>query len=386
LAKPSGRYGKGPNSRGTVLLAAGGTGGHLFPAEALAHELVARGYVVHLATDERAKQWAGDFPAGDIHILPSATFAGRNPFALVNAALKLFSGYLDARRLIGRLRPIAVAGFGGYPTVPPLFAAIRMGVATLIHDSNAVMGRANKWLAPRVNMVAMGFAAAGPGGELGKAIITGNPVRPAILQAAGKPYPIRKADGPFDLLVFGGSQGAQYFGEAVPAAVKLLAPEIRSKLRIVQQARMDDEANVKTAYREMGVKAEVAPFFTDMAERLIKAHLVICRAGASTVSELAVVGRPAILVPYPYALDHDQAMNAQAMAQAGGARIEAQKDLTPERLTQIIGEAVRDPAGLALAAEKAKRSGKPDAAARLADCVEHAAGGGKTEDFKGMPA
>ena len=366
MAKPDDR-----TDKGTVLLAAGGTGGHLFPAEALAHELVARGYAVHLATDERARQWTGEFPAGETHVIPSATIAGKNPVTLARAGLKLLTGYFSARRLIGRLRPVAVVGFGGYPTLPPLLAARRMGVPTMIHEANAVMGRANRWLAPRVDLIAMGF---GGGGQSG-VVVTGNPVRPAILEAAELPYPARKRDDPFDLLVFGGSQGAQYFGQALPEAIRLVAPQTRRLMRIVQQAREEDLAAVSAAYAELGVVFDVATFFSDMAKQLAKAHLVISRAGASTVSELAVIGRPAVLVPYPYALDHDQAMNAEAMEKAGGARIAAQKDLSPARLAEIIEEAVRDPDGLALTAKKAKNTGLPDAAARLADCVARIAGG-----------
>lgn len=365
------------------MLAAGGTGGHLFPAEALAHELAARGYEVHLATDSRAEQFAASFPARQRHVIRSATLAGKDPVALARTAGALLAGYLQARALIGRLKPVAVVGFGGYPTVPPVLAAVHRGVPTLIHDANAVMGRANRWLEKRVRLVAMGFEAAEAGGA-GNVIVTGNPVRPAILEAAQTPYPARRPEEPFNLLVFGGSQGAQFFAQALPEALARLAPALRSRLRVVQQARPEDIEAVRRAFAASGVAAELAPFFTDMAGRLAAAHLVICRAGASTVSELAVVGRPAILVPYPYALDHDQAMNAGAMAHAGGARIELQKDLSPERLAGLIGDAIGDPEGLALVAEKAKKTGKPDAARRLADCVEHVAAGGTAANFKGL--
>jgi UDP-N-acetylglucosamine--N-acetylmuramyl-(pentapeptide) pyrophosphoryl-undecaprenol N-acetylglucosamine transferase len=353
---------------GTVLLCAGGTGGHLFPAQALAHELVARGFDAQLATDERAEKFAAAFPGAAIHIIASGTFGSKNPLAMARAAWRLVSGYRQARALIRRLKPRAAVGFGGYPTLPPMLAAAHMGVPTLIHDANAVMGRANRLLASRVRAVAMGFAGAGaPTG----AIVTGNPVRPAILAAADMPYPERNADEPLRLLVFGGSQGAQFFAAALPQAVAKLDARRRELLRVTQQARAEDMAGVTAAYRAVGAAAQVAPFFDNMAELLARAHFVICRAGASTVSELAAIGRPALLVPYPHALDHDQALNAAALAANGGAQVFSQAQLTEERLAEILRAAIDDPRGLALAAEKAKESGRPDAAARLADCVEN---------------
>ena len=366
-----------------MLLAAGGTGGHLFPAEALAHELVARGYEVHLATDARAAKYSGSFPASEIHYIASATIFGRSPVVLAGAGLALLRGYLQSRRLVRKLWPVTVIGFGGYPTVPPVLAAVHAGVPALIHDSNAVMGRANRLLAPRVGLVAMGFEA---GVRQGKAVITGNPVRPAVIEAAKIAYGRRKAGDPFHLLVFGGSQGAQFFSNAMPEAIALLDEAIRRQLRIVHQARPEDQERVVARYRELGTKAEVAPFFTDLPKRIADAHLVIARGGAGTVGELAVIGRPGILVPLPHAIDQDQQLNAQAMVNAGAAFIEPQKDLTRERLANLLSEAVAEPERLASMAEKAKKTGKPDAAARLADCVEHVAKGGRTNDFEGQSA
>lgn len=360
------------------MLAAGGTGGHLFPAEALAHELAVRGHVVQLATDDRAERYASRFPAEAIHVIRSATAGGANPLAIVRALGALATGYFQSHSLIGRLKPAAVIGFGGYPTVPPVLAAAHRGVPTLIHDANAVMGRANRLLARRVRLVAMGFAGTG----VANAIITGNPVRPAVLDAAKTPYRERKASEPFNLLVFGGSQGARFFSEVLPPAIAALSAEMRAVIRVVQQAREEDLDLVVSSYRQLGIPHEVAPFFADMAMRIAEAHLVISRAGASTVSELAVIGRPAILVPYPHALDHDQTMNAKSMDHGGGARIELQLSLTPKRLTRLLAGAIGGPAALAIAAENAKKTGKPDAAVRLADCVEHVAAGGTGADFK----
>ncbi len=281
--------------RGTILLAAGGTGGHLFPAEALAHELAARGGTVDLVTDSRAERYAGKFPARAIHSVSSATLGGRNPLALLRAGWAIWSGFKQSTALINRLKPKAVVGFGGYPTLPPLLAATRSRVPSIIHEQNAVMGRANKALAARVDAIAGGFLSeAGP--FTGKIVVTGNPVRPAVIEVATRPYSAPDG-GEFRLLVFGGSQGAQFFSQALPAAIETLRPEHRARLRVTQQARPEDEAQVKAAYAAMGVAAEVSPFFTDMASRMADAHLVISRSGASTVSEVAAIGRPAIFVP-----------------------------------------------------------------------------------------
>ena len=228
-------------SKGVIFLAAGGTGGHLFPAEALAHELIERGWDIHLATDERAQRFTGAFPAEQIHVVRSATIAGRNPVALAKTFWTLWLGNLDSRKFFRTFRPKLVAGFGGYPTLPPLYAASGMKIPTLIHEQNAVMGRANKALAARVNAIAGGFLTDTGGPFAQKTIATGNPVRPAVLAEVGKPYKASQAHQPFHFLVFGGSQGAQYFSTAVPAAIKLLAPEDRARLVVTQQARSEDE-------------------------------------------------------------------------------------------------------------------------------------------------
>jgi len=358
----------------TVLLSAGGTGGHLFPAEALAHELAARGWTIHLATDERAGRFTGSFPAAEVHSLPSATIGGRNPVALAGSFWKIWRGVRAASRVIASVKPAIVVGFGGYPTLPPVYAATRRGVATIIHEQNAVMGRANKALAARVTAIAGGFLPEG-GAHAGKTVITGNPVRPAVIEAASTPYAPSHANEPFRLLVFGGSQGAQFFSEAVPAALKLLPDALRSRLRLTQQARKEDEAEVRAAYAELGIEADISPFFGDMAKRMAAAHLVMSRSGASTVSEIAVIGRPALLVPYPHALDHDQAANAAALAAAGGAELHPQSTLSPERIAGLVEALIGQPDRLAAMAHAAKQAGRPNATRLLADLTEAIATG-----------
>lgn len=359
----------------TVLLAAGGTGGHLFPAEALAHEMAARGWCVHLATDSRASRFAGTFPAQEVHEIASATIASRNPLALARAFLTLWRGGRQASALISRIRPRVVVGFGGYPTLPPLWAATRRGVPSLIHEQNAVMGRANRALSARVTAIAGGFLPEGGGRHAAKTITTGNPVRPAVLEAARTPYEPPQADGPFRLLVFGGSQGARFFSQTVPAALEALDPGLRARFRVTQQARAEDAGEVKAAYESLGVEAEIAPFFTDLARRMGEAHLVISRSGASTVSEIAVIGRPAVLVPYPHALDHDQAANAAALEKAGGALVRAQAGLDAQALAALLDTLTGDPARLAAMADAARATARPDAARLLAELAEAIASG-----------
>lgn len=369
-------------SKGIVLLAAGGTGGHVFPAEALAYELKERGYSVHLVTDSRAERYAGKFPADEIHVVPSATIGSKNPINVAKSLLKLWTGLRSARRLMTKLKPVAVVGFGGYPTVPPLLASTGMGVPSLIHEQNAVMGRANKALAKRVKAIAGGFLPENKGEYAGKTVTTGNPVRPAVLSAANVAYTPSNAGEPFQLVVFGGSQGAQFFSAAVPAAICLLPNEVRSRLTVTQQARPEDKDSVIESYRKLGVQADVSPFFGDMAERIAGADLVISRSGASTVSELSVIGRPSVLVPYPHALDHDQAANAAALSAAGGASVIKQSELSPKKLSALLNDAMGDPERLDRTAAAAKAIGKPDAAQRLADLVEAIAAGESVQQFK----
>ncbi len=370
-------------AKGVILLSAGGTGGHLFPAEALSHELIARGWSVHLATDSRAERFAGSFPAEAVHAVPSATIGAKNPVSLARAFWTIWRGAREAGRVIERIKPKAVIGFGGYPTLPPLWAATRRNVPTVVHEQNAVMGRANKALAARVTAIAGGFLPETGGAHSAKTVATGNPVRPAVIEAAKTQYETSGEGEPFHLLVFGGSQGAQFFSDAIPAAVALLPQDLRARLHVTQQARPEDEAKVKAAYGDLGIEAEVSPFFTDMARRIAAAQLVISRSGASTVSEIAAIGRPAILVPYPHALDHDQAANAAALARAGGAEVCVQSSLPPEVIASKLADYMTETQLCADMAEAARSAGKPEATQLLADLVEAIASGESIADFKG---
>lgn len=360
-----------------VLLAAGGTGGHLFPAEALAAALKRRGFAVDLATDARAARYAGHFPARKLHVLPADTVRGRSPVALAKTALALGTGFLAGLMLLRKVKPAVVVGFGGYPTVPPLFAATVLRVPSLVHEANGVMGRANRLLAPRVSAIATGF----PGildrdpALAAKTTWTGNPLRPAVLEAARTPYVPLTEGAPLNLLVFGGSQGARVMSDIVPEALAALSPALRGRLRVVQQAREEDLERVRALYAGAGIAAEVAPFFQDLPARMAAAQLVISRSGASTVAELAALGRPSILVPLPGALDQDQAANARSLGTAGAALVLPQADFTAARVTQELERLAGAPSQLTNMADAARSAGILDAAERLADLVARLAGG-----------
>jgi len=351
-----------------VIVAAGGTGGHLFPAEALAVALSRRGVTVDLITDERASRY-GEFPGHATHIVPSATFAGRNPFHIAGVMSKLGRGTVAALLLLRRLRPAAVTGFGGYPTIPPLLAAVLGGIPTVIHEQNGVLGRANRLLARRVQAIATGFRGllADDPGLAAKVTHTGNPIRPAVVEAAAAPYP--DAHGPLRILVFGGSQGARVMSDIVPPAIELVPVAVRARIAVTQQARDEDIARVRSAYERFGVAAEVEPFFRDLPARIAASHLVISRSGASTVAELAAIGRPAILVPLPHALDHDQRANAGMLGQAGGAVVMEQTHFTPDRVAAEIARLAAAPEKLTAMAAAARGQGILDGADRLADLV-----------------
>lgn len=359
------------DSKPLILLAAGGTGGHLFPAEALGVELIKRGYRVRLATDDRALRYSGLFTREMTDVVPSETVRGRNPVSLARTGLMLGYGMVVALNLVRRLKPAAVIGFGGYPTLPPLLAARLLGVPGIIHDANAVLGRANRFLSGRVNAIATSL----PGvldrdpALAGKTVTVGTPMRPAVLAAAAAPYDPPVPNGPLRLLVVGGSQGARVMSDIVPPAIERLEPALWSRLVLTQQVREEDMARVRAVYDKLKINAELAPFFSDLPARLASTHLIVSRSGAGTVAELAAIGRPSILVPLPGAIDQDQFANAGVLAQADGAIRIVQSEFTPDRLASEISGFAAEPARLAAMAAKARSVGRLDAAERLADLV-----------------
>jgi UDP-N-acetylglucosamine--N-acetylmuramyl-(pentapeptide) pyrophosphoryl-undecaprenol N-acetylglucosamine transferase len=354
-----------------ILLAAGGTGGHLFPAEALGVELMKRGMRVRLVTDSRALRYSGLFTRDTIDVVPSETVRSRNPLSLARTGLMLTAGMVVALNLVRRLKPAAVVGFGGYPTLPPLIAARLLGVPSVIHDANAVLGRANRFLSSRVNAIATSL----PGvldrdpQLASKTTTIGTPMRPAILAASAVKYAAPDASGPFRLLVVGGSQGARVMADIVPGAIEKLEPALLSRLVLTQQVRDEDATRVRAVYDRLKVNAELAPFFTDLPARLAANHLIVSRSGAGTVAELAAIGRPSILVPLPGSIDQDQFANAGVLSQAGGALRIPQAEFTSDRLTAELAALAADPTKLAAMADHARKAGRLDAAERLADLV-----------------
>jgi UDP-N-acetylglucosamine--N-acetylmuramyl-(pentapeptide) pyrophosphoryl-undecaprenol N-acetylglucosamine transferase len=357
-----------------IVIAAGGTGGHFFPAEALAATLIARGHRVVLMTDRRSGALKSAVFAGrEQFCLRGAGLAGRGVWRAARGAAGLLAGTWQARRILKSIDAAVIVGFGGYPSVPPVLAArtLQPRPFVILQEQNAVLGRANIFLGRFADRLALGVAGTRRVPARIATAITGNPVRPVIAALAGQPYTV-PADR-INLLVLGGSLGARVFSDVVPPAVAILPDQLRARLRVTQQCRAEDIQRVTEAYRAAGIAADLAPFFHDVADKLAAAHLVIARAGASTCAELAVTGRPAILVPLPGAIDDHQTANAASLEASGGARVIAQRNFTPQRLAARLTEFFNEPDLLAKAARAAAAAAHRDAAAALADLVEEAA-------------
>ncbi len=353
-----------------AVVAAGGTGGHMFPAEALARELNDRGWDVVLASDKRGAAFAANFPAIERLSLEAATFKKSDPIGMARAAIKIGLGIMQARKAFKRLKPWAVVGFGGYPSYPALMAALGRKDITLIHEQNSVLGRSNRQIVKQVDAVACAFPVLrmAPAEMEGRVQVVGNPVRPDIRALYDEPYPA--IDPTVRILVTGGSQGAKILSETVPQALALLPVSLRINLHVEQQTRADQLEMATEIYRKAEIDAEVAPFFTDMAERLGRAHIVIGRAGASTVCELAVAGKPSILIPLKIAADDHQTYNAEVLKAAKAAVVIREDDVTAEKLCSEIRTLIEGAALLPMRAAAAKSVARPDAAKLLADLVE----------------
>jgi UDP-N-acetylglucosamine--N-acetylmuramyl-(pentapeptide) pyrophosphoryl-undecaprenol N-acetylglucosamine transferase len=356
------------------MVVAGGTGGHLFPAQALANELIKRGHTVHLVTDKRANNFADDFPAEKVHVVPSATPKLRNPLQTAEACLTILQGIAKSGRIFKKEQPDAVIGFGGYPTFPPLIAASLRGIPSILHEQNAVLGRANRATARFADKIALSFPETKYADKYqNKCQLTGNPIREMVLKVADTPYPALDDEGPINLLVTGGSQGAQIFSDILPGAMMNMPDQLRNRIRLVQQCREDDLKRATSVYAESRLNVELAPFFKDLPRRIANAHLVICRAGASTIAEIAAIGRPAIYVPLPNSLDQDQLNNARNIEAVNGGWILQQDTLSPHSLATELTKILADPATLQKTAENAKKAGRASAVLKLADIAETAA-------------
>lgn len=358
------------NEAPVAVVAAGGTGGHMFPAEALARALSARGWQVVLASDARGAAYADRFPAIERLSLEAATFKRGDVIGMARAGFKIAQGILQARKAFKRLKPKAVIGFGGYPSYPALMAALARKDVTLLHEQNSVLGRSNRQLCAKVDAVACAFPVLrmAPKALEGQVQVTGNPVRPDIRALYDQPYPAM--DREIRILVTGGSQGAKLLSETVPQALALLPVSLRIRLKVEQQSRPEQLEAAKAIYKAADIDAEVAPFFSNMAERLGRAHLVIGRAGASTCCELAVAGKPSILIPLRIAADDHQTHNAEVLQAAGAAEVIQEKALSAETLAAIVRALLDNPEVLKKSAEAARSVARPDAAELLADLVE----------------
>ncbi len=355
-----------------IALAAGGTGGHLFPAEALAQELKRRGRRVLLVTDARGEQYSGNFPADEKFLISAASPSVGGPIAKAAAALSLAGGLMTVIAEFRRRKPAAVIGFGGYPSFPATRAAAILSIPYGVHEQNGVLGRANRLSAGSAAFLAHGFPVLDKAPIRKKAAVVevGNPVRDAVREAALTPFDAPRREGAVRLLVFGGSQGAALFSSVVPAAIAALPEALRRRLSVVQQARESETGAVAAHYREAGVSAEIAPFFKDLPARIASAHLVIARAGASTITELSMIGRPSILVPLAIAMDDHQTGNARALSDAGAAVRIAESGFTPARLCDALAPLLENPGQLSAMALAAKGRVKANAAAMLADLVD----------------
>ena len=360
-----------------IFLAAGGTGGHMVPAHALATELRSRGHAVKLITDERGLMIPGLFEGIEEHVLPAGRLGG-GLFGMIRAGRSIMAGRRQARALYREYEADAVVGFGGYPALPAMLAASAMRLPTVIHEQNALLGRVNRMIARDAKAIATSYARVErlKPAYAAKTVLVGNPVREAVSRLGEAPFPLFDETAPLKLLVTGGSQGASVLGTVVPAGLGALSPSLRMRLQVVQQCRSDDIEAVRLTYRELGIPAELMTYIGDMPDKLADAHLVIARAGASTIAELTAAGRPAILVPLPSAADDHQTANAREMAAAGGARMIAQADFTPGTLARQIEALAADPQSLANAAARSLSVGRPHAARDLADLVERIANGG----------
>jgi UDP-N-acetylglucosamine--N-acetylmuramyl-(pentapeptide) pyrophosphoryl-undecaprenol N-acetylglucosamine transferase len=353
------------------VVAAGGTGGHMMPAHALAAELMDRGHHVALITDERGAKIPGLFDGVQTHVMPAGRM-GKNPVAMIKAAGAIWAGRAMARRLYQTFKPTAVIGFGGYPALPALLAAFAQGIPTAIHEQNAVLGRVNRLVAGKVDLIALGFPATQrlKVGHQSKCHVVGNPVRTEIIAVRNQPFPSVDAEGVLRFMVIGGSQGASILSEIVPDGLAMLPPSLKRRLQVTQQCRAEDIEQVRERYARHGIPADLHTYMTDIPERLMYTHMMIARSGASTLAELAAAGRPAILVPLPSAMDDHQTANCAELVEAGGARMITQDKFTPVELAKQIQKLGLEPEGLIAAAKRAWHVGRPNAAKDLADLVE----------------
>jgi len=359
------------NNKPLVILAAGGTGGHVFPAEALATELIERGFYLALVTDRRGDNLKGRLSELDTYRVRAGGIAGKQLIWRIISGIEILIGTFQAWLLLRRLKPAVVVGFGGYSSVPTMLAAAFSGRKAVIHEQNAVLGRANKLLAGRVEKIAISFENLHkiPEAFQSKIVVTGMPVRPSVTSLQDQTYPTIGQNDEVNIAVFGGSQGAHIFSVVVPDALKRINEPLRRRIKVTQQCRLEDVEQAKSRYRDLDIKADISIFFNDIPKRIADAHLVICRSGASTIAELTIIGRPAILVPYMYAVDDHQSQNAYAVDEIGGGWLIPENAFTEKLLADRLESLFSIPQILENAGAAAKTLSKPHAANKLAEIV-----------------
>ncbi len=365
-----------------IAIAAGGTGGHVFPAISLAEILIKRGHKVIVLTDRRGDFFDEDVSQWLVYRIRCQSPSQTSIFSRIYAVGQLFLGFFDARRALKEQLAEVIVGFGGYPSVPPLLAASNLNIPIVLHEQNAVLGRANKWLIGRASAIATSFEHTKNLAYGDRVTWTGNPVRTEILKSRSSLYPFPTSRQPFSLSIFGGSLGATIFSTVIPEAINLLPSDLRDSLIIHQQCRPQDLEKVKNAYSDLKFEADLQAFFQDIPAQLRSANLVIARAGATTVGELAAIGRPSILVPYPFAMDDHQTENARAFERAGASWVIAQSHFTPAKLAEFLLVLFREPNRLKKAAGLARDFSIPDAAERLADLVVKVANSDKGKNIE----
>lgn len=352
-----------------IVLVAGGTGGHLFPAVSLGQALLKKGYNVHYIVDHRVEKYLKSLSISQIHVVSSSTFGKKNFYSIGKMLWHNLCGFRQSKKILKLLNPAIILGFGGYPTIPPLLAAKVLKIPSIIHEQNIVMGRANRFLAPMVKAIAGGFLKKENNKWAKKIVLVGNPLREEVLKEAKKDYIAYKEGEKFRLLIFAGSQGSLFFDKIFPKVFHCFSESEREKIELYQQSR-GDKYFLYSQYKDLKMNAKIAPFFDDMPQKMADAHLIISRSGASTVSEISAIGRPSLLIPYPHALDHDQAENAKQLEKIGGATIMLEKDLTPEILANFIKNSINSPQFLEKQALNAKKIGNINALDRLIELVE----------------
>ena len=352
-----------------IVLAAGGTGGHMFPADALAKELLDQSYRLALISDKRGTAYGGTLSLIESYTVRARGIAGSGVTGRIKGLFALGAGFFQARKMLTALEPAAVVGFGGYASAPTVVAALNLNIPTVIHEQNAVLGRANRLVAKHVNRVCTSFDLARPAPKGARMVRTGLPVRAAIADVRHTPYVAPAAGEPINILILGGSQGARIFSDVIPEAIKRLPEDLKKRITFSQQCRPEELDRTHAAYDEVGAHVQLRAFFDNVPDLLRESHLLIARSGASTVAEVSVAGRPSLLVPYPYATDNHQTANAKALAAAGGCWHLPQTAASPDALAQLLIAVLADPKAMTQTATAASAFAIPDAAGRLADVV-----------------